>query len=74
MGRTNEGRLRYDEASDSFLYEIRGEDGRWGLCMASKCVRREGADDSEDANYVHYTLLKKLVFDAEVYGMTLRLA
>lgn len=69
-----QGRLRYDEASDSFVYEILSDGGDWGLCMASKCVRREGAEEGEDTNYVHFDLLKKMVFDAQVYGVSLKLA
>lgn len=74
MAKAIEGRLRYDEASDSFVYEILGDSGEWGLCMASKCVRREGAEEGEDTNYVHFDLLKKMVFDAQVYGVSLKLA
>lgn len=74
MAKQLEGRLRYDEASDSFVYEIRKDGGEWGVCMASKCVRREGADEGEDTNYVHFDLLKKMVFDAQVYGVSLKLA
>lgn len=69
-----QGRLRYDEASDSFVYEIRKDGGEWGMCMASKCVRREGAEEGEDTNYVHFDLLKKMVLDAHVYGVKLKLA
>ena len=47
MAQAREGRLRYDERMDSFVYEIRGNDNRWGLVMASKCVRREGAKVGE---------------------------
>ena len=74
MAKQLEGRLRYDEASDSFVYEILGDGGEWGMCMASKCVRREGADEGEDTNYVHFELLKKMVFDAQFYGVSLKLA
>lgn len=69
-----QGRLRYDEASDSFVYEIRKDGNEWGMCMACKCVRREGAEAGEGTNYVHFDLLKKIVFDAQVYGVSLRLA
>lgn len=73
MARKAEGRLRYDEATDSFVYEIRNDNGEWGMCMAAKCVRREGAEDGEDTNYVHFDILKKIVFDAQVFGVSLRL-
>lgn len=67
------GRLRYDEAADSFIYETRCNGGSWGMVMASKCVRREGAEEGEDTSYVHFELLKKLVFDADVYGVKLHI-
>lgn len=69
-----QGRLRYDRKKDSFVYEIRNGDGEWGMCMEAKCVRREGAEDGEDTNYVHFDLLKKIVYDVQVYGTKLRLA
>lgn len=68
-----EGRLRYDQRTDSFVYEILGSDGNWGLCMSSPCVRREGAEEGEETNYVHFELLKKIVFDADVLGTKLHL-
>ena len=71
MARKVEGRLRYDEASDSFVYEIRNGNDEWGMCMTAKCVRREGAEDGEDANYVHFDILKKIVFDVKTYGVKL---
>lgn len=68
-----EGRVRYDDKTDSFVYEILDGSGEWGLCMACPCVRREGAEDDEDANYIHFEMLKRIVFDADVYGVRLRL-
>lgn len=73
MAKAREGRVRYDSDTDSFVYELLGEDGKWGMCMASKCVRREGAEGWEDTDYVHYSLLKKVLFDIEVYGVKVRL-
>lgn len=72
MARNLEGRVRYDTATDSFVYEIRS-DGEWGMCMASECVRREGAEGWEDTDYIHYSLLKKVLFDIETYGVKVRL-
>ena len=69
-----QGRLRYDEAKDSFIYEVLGSNGEWGMCMEAKCVRREGAGEDEDTNYVHYGILKKIVDDVQMYGMKLRFA
>lgn len=57
------GRLRYDE--------LLSNSGSWGLCMSSKCVRREGAEEGEETNYIHYELLKRIVYDVEVYGVRL---
>lgn len=65
------GKLRYDEHTDSFVYELLSNEGSWSLSMASKCVRREGAEDGEETNYVHYELLKRIVRDVEVYGVRL---
>ncbi len=73
MAQAREGRLRYDEAKDSFIYEILGSSGKWELCMACKCVRREGAEEGEDTNYIHFELLRRLVFDADVYGVKLHI-
>lgn len=70
MAKSVEGRLRYDEHTDSFVYEILS-DGEWGMCMSAKCVRREGADKGEDTNYVHYDILKK-VFDDASMGVIMR--
>ena len=74
MAKTKEGRVRYDEATDSFVYEIRCNDGSWGMCMSAKCVRREGACEGEDTNYIHFDLLKKVVYDAQMCGVKVRLA
>lgn len=72
MARNLEGRVRYDTATDSFVYEIRS-DGEWGMCMAAKCVRREGAEEGEDTNYIHYDILKTVARDAQI-GVKIHLA
>lgn len=85
MERKLQGRVRYDKENDSFIYEICSyyvdEDGyeidiedestEWGMCMATKCVRREGAKEGEDTNYIHFDFLKKIVMDAYAYGVEL---
>ena len=88
MTRRTEGRVRYDEANDSFVYEIRPVDetldeygdvideevGEWGMCLTCPCVRREGAEEGEEANYIHYSMLKQVVYDVWNFGTRVRLA
>ena len=63
-------RLRYDEPTDSFVLEIWNEEYQeWGMCRAAKCVRRENAEDGEEANFVHYEILKQLAHDCSVYDV-----
>ena len=35
-------------------------DGSWGLDTFFPCVRREGADEGEDKNFVHFSLINKI--------------
>ena len=72
MARNLEGRVRYDTATDSFVYEIRS-DGEWGMCMMAQCVRRENAEEGEDTNYVHFDILKTVARDAQM-GVRIHLA
>ena len=72
MAKEVEGRLRYDTATDSFVYEILS-DGEWGMCMEAKCYRREGAEDWEDTDFVHYSILKQMARDAQL-GVRIHLA
>ena len=73
MARNLEGRVRYDTATDSFVYEIRNSGGEWGMCMTAKCVRRENAEEGEDTNYVHFDILKAVARDAQM-GVRIHLA
>lgn len=89
MARKLEGRVRYDQETDSFIYEtctvneIEDEYGEvvdeeiiddWGMCLTCPCVRREGAEDGEDANYIHYSMLKQVVADAWNLNVRIHLA
>ena len=83
MARELEGRVRYDKENDAFVYEVRtvdtdedGEEviGDWGTSLTCPCVRREGAEDGEDANYIHYSMLKQVVADAWNLNMRVHLA
>lgn len=72
MARNIDGRVRYDTATDSFVYEILS-DGEWGMCMMAQCVRRENAEEGEDTAYVHYDILKQVARDAQL-GVRIHLA
>lgn len=63
------GRVRYDEETDSFIYEISSDrDPEWGMCLTAKCHRREGAEEGEGTNYIPFTFMKQIVYDCDVYG------
>ena len=83
MARKIEGRVRYDKETDSFIYEIRAVDelengdeevGEWGMSMSTKCQRREGAEEGEDTNYIHYSFLKQIINDSWNWEMPIHLA
>lgn len=88
MARRMEGRVRYDEGTDSFVYEIRPVDetvdddgyvvdeevGEWGMSLVAKCWRREGAEEGEEADFIHYGFLKQIIADAWNHEMRIRLA
>ena len=83
MAREMEGRVRYDKETDSFIYEIRtvdideeGEEeiGEWGMCLATKCRRREGAEEGEEADFIHYSFMKQIVADVWNFDMRVHLA
>lgn len=83
MARQLEGRVRYDKEADSFIYEIRTVDelengdeeiGEWGMSAAAKCWRREGAEEGEDTNFIHFDFVKTIVRDAQQFGVRLHLA
>lgn len=69
MGKPIEGRVRYDGATDSFVYEILS-DGEWGMVQAAKCVRCED-DVKEEPEYIHYRLLQAIIADAKRFGVRL---
>ena len=85
MPRRLEGRVRYDKENDSFVYEIRGydvdEDGietedipDYGMCATAKCVRREGAEEDEGTNFIHFDFMKTIVRDVWLYNVEVRMA
>ena len=66
------GRLRYDKEKDTFIYEVSSDaDPRWGLCMSCKCMRREGAEPDEGADYIHFSMLQTIVRDVRDIGAKL---
>lgn len=71
-------RVRYLEKNkepgkEGFAIELRTEDeDEWGLDMFCPCVRREGADTNEEADFIHFSALKELVKLAE-YGYIIHL-
>ena len=70
-----EARVRYDADTDSFVYELYDDDtDEYGLCMACKCVRREGAPEYEEPQYIHFSLLKKVVTDVYNYNVLVHMA
>lgn len=70
MGKPIEGRVRYDKDTDSFVYEI-FSDGEWGMAQAAKCVRCEDDGDSEEPEYIHYSILQAIILDAKRFGVNL---
>ena len=83
MARELEGRVRYDKENDAFVYEIRtvdtdedGEEeiGDWGMSLTAKCWRREGAEEGEDADFIHYSFMKQVIADAWNHNMRIHLA
>lgn len=65
------GRVRYDKDTDSFSYEIMGDDGEWGLCRRSRCVAREDAGEDEGTDYVSWRFMMRVVNDCRDYGVHL---
>lgn len=66
-------RVRYCEngkepGKEGFAIELRTEEEEeWGLDIFCPCVRREGAEDGEEADFIHFSALKELAKLAE-YG------
>ena len=54
-------RISYDEENDEYVLETYDEEYGWGFCCSSKCVRREGAEQGEGTNFVHFTLIKEIM-------------
>lgn len=59
-------RVKYYEdtgdGKDGFAIEISTDKGEtWGLDTCYFCHRREGAKESEEADYIHFSALKKLL-------------
>lgn len=44
---------------EGYAVEIHSE-GEWGLDMFFPCVRREGADEDEEKNFIHFSLINKI--------------
>ena len=86
MERKLQGRVRYDEKNDSFVYEIRSyyvdddgfetddEPSDWGVSRIAQCVRREGAEEWEGTDFIHYDFMKTIVADAFNWDVELILA
>lgn len=83
MARTLEGRVRYEGVTDSFIYEIRAVDeldngeeevGEWGMSAEAKCWRREGAEEEEEADFIHYGFVQAIVRDAWLHNVKLHMA
>lgn len=56
---------------EGFAIELKTRDEEeWGLDMFAPCVRREKADKNEEANFIHFGILKELAKLAE-YGYTI---
>lgn len=66
-------RVKYYEnnkkpGKEGFAIELRTEDeDDWGLDIFCPLVRREGASEDEEADFIHFSALKELVKLAE-YG------
>ena len=75
MARQMEGRVRYDGEKDAFVYELWDEEAQeWGMVRAAKCFRREGQDDDDEAEFIHFGFMKQLVHDVQEHGVRLHMA
>ena len=71
-----QGRLRYEKETDRFFIEIWCDDEDytgWSLVRSQKCMRYEGQPEDEDAEMVHFTMLKELAQMAE-WGYDIHIA
>lgn len=51
----------YNGGKEGFALEIKSTDNEeWGLSYFFPCVRREGADEDEEKNFVHYRIINEL--------------
>lgn len=56
-----QARVRYDAEKDGYALEVKSaKEDEWGLDTFYPCFKREGAEDREEAGYVHYGLLAEI--------------
>ena len=53
-------RIKYNEQSDEFRLESSHDGKEWGLVVAVKCLKRDGATPDEEPAYIHYSIIAEL--------------
>ena len=53
-------RIKYNEQSDEFRLEISYDGKEWDLVVAVKCLKRDGATQDEEPEFIHYSIIYAL--------------
>ena len=61
-------RIKYNEQSDEFRLESSNDGKEWGLVVAVKCLKRDGAPQYEEPAYIHYSIISELNNMVHNYG------